>query len=77
MLLGSKIPIPYDNLITWIFLLHIRDIPQREKIQPTNLFNELSNFGWVNNLVGEPPVWTPNDRHKINKWIRDQNVKVN
>jgi hypothetical protein len=55
----------------------MRDIPQRERIRPTNLFHELSNLGWVNNLVGEPPVWTPNNRHPINKWIRDPNTKVN
>jgi hypothetical protein len=28
-------------------------------------------------LVGEPHVWTPNNKHPINKWIRDSNTKVN
>jgi hypothetical protein len=69
--------LPYVNLVNRIFRLHMRDIPQRERIRPTNLFYELSNLGWVNNLVGEPPVWTPNNRHPINKWIRDPNTKLN
>jgi hypothetical protein len=41
------------------------------------LFDELSNFGWVNISAGEPSFWTPNNRHKINKWTGDPNVKIN
>jgi hypothetical protein len=50
---------------------------QRDKIHPTNLFHELPNLGWVNNSIGEPPVWTPNHKYPINSWIKDPNVKVN
>jgi hypothetical protein len=65
------------NLITRILRLHLRDIPQRDRIHPTNLFHELSNLGWVNNSIGEPPVWTPNHKYPINSWIKDSNTKVN
>jgi hypothetical protein len=67
----------YVNLITQILRLYLRDIPQRYRIHPTNFFHELSNLGWVNNSIGEPPVWTPNHKHLINSWIKDPNAKVN
>jgi hypothetical protein len=69
--------LPYANLITRILWLHLRDIPQRDRIHPTNLFHELSNLGWINNSIGEPPVWTPNHKYPINSWINDPNTKVN
>jgi hypothetical protein len=46
-------------------------------VHPTNLFHELPNLGWVNNSIGDPPVWTPNHKHLINSWIKDSNTKVN
>jgi hypothetical protein len=67
----------YANLITRIVRLHLKDIPQRDRVHPTNLFHELPNLGWVNNLIGEPPVWTPNHKYPINSWIKDLNAKVN
>jgi hypothetical protein len=73
----KNINLPYANLITRILLLHLRDIPQRDMIHPTNLFHELPNLGWVNNSIGEPPVWTSNHKYSINSWIKDPNVKVN
>jgi hypothetical protein len=69
--------LPYANLITRILRLHLSDIPQRDRIHPTNLFHELPNLGWVNNSIGEPPVWTPNHKYPINSWIKDPNAKVN
>jgi hypothetical protein len=69
--------LPYANLITRIIWLHLRDIPQRDRIHPTNLFLELPNLGWVNNSVGEPLVWTPNHKYPINSWIKDLNTKIN
>jgi hypothetical protein len=68
--------LPYANLITRIVRLHLREIPQRYMIHPTNLFHELSNLGWVNNSIGEPPVWTPNHKYPINSLIKDPNAKV-
>jgi hypothetical protein len=65
------------NLITRILRLHLRDIPQRDRVHPTNLFHELSNLRWLNNLIGEPPIWTPNHKYPINSWIKDLNTKVN
>jgi hypothetical protein len=55
--------------------LHLRDISQRDRIHP--IFYELPNLGWVNNLIGELPVWTPNHKYPINSWIKDPNAKVN
>jgi hypothetical protein len=52
-------------------------MPQRDKIHLTNLFHELSNLGWVNNSISEPPVCTPNHKYPINSWIKDPNAKVN
>jgi hypothetical protein len=69
--------LPYGNLITRILRFHLRDIPQRDRIHPTNLFHELPNLGWVNNSIGNPPVWTPNHKYPINSWIKDPNAKVN
>jgi hypothetical protein len=73
----KNINLLYVNLITQIIRLHLRDILQRDKIHPTNLFHELSNLGWVNNSIGEPSIWTPNHIYPINSWIKDPNVKVN
>jgi hypothetical protein len=57
--------------------LHLRDIPKRDKIHPTNLFHELPNLDWVNDSVGEPSMWTPNNKSPINSWIKNLNIKVN
>jgi hypothetical protein len=35
----------YANLITRILRLHLRDILQRDRVHPTNLFHELPNLG--------------------------------
>jgi hypothetical protein len=67
----------YANLITRILRLHLRDIPQRDKIHPTSLFHELSNLGWINHSIGDQPEWTPNHKYPINSWIKDLNIKVN
>jgi hypothetical protein len=73
----KNVNLKYVNLITRILRLHLRDILQRDRIHPTNLFHELPNLGWVNNSIGEPPVWTPNYKYPINSWIEDSNTKVN
>jgi hypothetical protein len=62
----KNVNLPYVNLITRILRLHLRDIPQRDRIHPTNLFHELLNLGWVNNSTGDPPVWTLNHKYQIN-----------
>jgi hypothetical protein len=67
----------YANLITRILRLHLRDIPQRDRMHPTYLFHKLLNLGWVNNSIGEPLVWTPNHKYPINIWIKDPNAKIN
>jgi hypothetical protein len=72
----KNVNLHYANLITRILRLHMRDISQRDMIHLTNLFHELSNLGWVNNSVGDPPVWTPNHKYPINSWIKDPNTKV-
>jgi hypothetical protein len=37
----------------------------------------LPNFDLINNSISEPPVWTLNNRHPINKWIKNPNPNVN
>jgi hypothetical protein len=37
----------------------------------------LPNFGWINDSAGDPSILTPNHQHRINKWIKDSNIKVN
>jgi hypothetical protein len=51
----KNINLPFANLITRILRLHLRNIPQIDRIHPTNLFHELPNLGWLNNSIGEPP----------------------
>jgi hypothetical protein len=41
----KNVNLPYANLITRILRLHLRDVPQRDRIHPTNLFHELPNLG--------------------------------
>jgi hypothetical protein len=41
----KNINLSYANLITRILRLHLRDIPQRDMIHPTNLIHKLSNLG--------------------------------
>jgi hypothetical protein len=73
----KNINLSYANLITRIVRLHLRDISQRDKVHPTNLFHELSNLGWVNNSIDEPLLWTLNHKYLINSWINDPNAKIN
>jgi hypothetical protein len=64
--------LPYSNPT-----IAFKGLQQRDRIHPTNLFHELSNLRWVNNSIGEPPVYTPNHKYPINSWIKDPNAKVN
>jgi hypothetical protein len=73
----KNVNLRYINLITRILRLHLRDIPQRDRVHPTNLFHELLNLWWVNNSICEPPIWTLNHKYPINSWIKDPNTKAN
>jgi hypothetical protein len=67
MHIGLRMPIYHMSIFfTRILRLHLRDIPQRDRIHPTNLFHELPKLGWVNNSIGEPSVWTSNHKYPIN-----------
>jgi hypothetical protein len=63
----------YVNLIIYIYRLHQKEIPLQ--IAPNNLFHGLSNIGWINDIVSNPPNLDPKWSTLINNGLENLILK--